>query len=111
MVLTMNTAERSWASDNCSISMVVEKDFNDFARFSVSRCDDDDYDDYAVSVVLAWGIGNISCHEAVKRRDYTCGRNSKCINSTSAFGYLSTCLPVYQGNPYLPIGCKGKESK
>lgn len=101
-VLTMNTAERSWASANCSIAMIVEKDFNDFDRFNIHRCDDFT----AVPVVYDWGIGNISCHEAVKRRDYTCGQNSKCINSTRGIGYLCTCLPGYQGNPYLPNGCK-----
>ncbi|CDP20995.1 unnamed protein product [Coffea canephora] len=102
MVLTMNTADRSWESAVCSLSMIVKTDFNDFGRFNISSCDDD----YTVPIVLDWEIGNISCHEAVKRRHYVCGQNSKCINSTRGIGYLCTCLPGYQGNPYLPTGCK-----
>ena len=82
MVLTMNTADRSWESAVCSLSMIVKTDFNDFGRFNISSCDDD----YTVPIVLDWEIGNISCHDAVKRGHHVCGQNSKCINSTRGVG-------------------------
>lgn len=99
-VHTMNTKPRSWASGQCSICSGY------MSKFNLSTCDE-----YHVPIVLDWAIGNRSCHDAqvdmVGSNNYTCGRNSKCVDSGRGFGYLCKCLPGYRGNPYLLDGCQG----
>ncbi|CDP12569.1 unnamed protein product [Coffea canephora] len=102
----------STCSGNGCCQTTIAKDLNNISIwghheyrlliFNLSRCNDD----RMVPIVLDWGIGNVSCHEAVKRRDYICGQNSECISSTKGVGYQCTSLPGYQGNPYLPDGRK-----
>ncbi|CAN6190660.1 unnamed protein product [Urochloa humidicola] len=65
-------------------------------------------EDYRVPVILNWIVGNETCDVASKKLDsYAClSNNSMCINSTNGPGYLCNCTEGYQGNPYLPGGCK-----
>ncbi|XP_027087796.1 wall-associated receptor kinase 5 [Coffea arabica] len=102
-VQTMNTWDRSWESDPCSFAMVVHKDFSDFNKFNLSDCA---VDSHRAPLALDWGIGNISCHEAIKNGTCICGQNSECINSSRGVGYSCRCLTGYQGNPYLHDGCQ-----
>nr|XP_027086243.1 wall-associated receptor kinase 5-like [Coffea arabica] len=101
-VHTMNTFQKSWESDLCSFLMIAHKDFSDFNKFNFSSCKGSD----GVPTVLNWGIGNISCHEAVEKSSYVCGENSQCINSSTGVGYSCRCLQGFRGNPYLHDGCQ-----
>ncbi|KQJ92861.1 hypothetical protein BRADI_3g01180v3 [Brachypodium distachyon] len=61
-----------------------------------------------VPTVLDWVAGNENCNEAVKNMSsYACiGKNSHCIESPNATGYLCTCNDGFAGNPYLEEGCQ-----
>ncbi|KAH0448089.1 hypothetical protein IEQ34_021889 [Dendrobium chrysotoxum] len=60
------------------------------------------------SVVLNWSIGNKSCEEARRSGadSYICSERSACNDSSTEVGYLCRCLEGYDGNPYIPDGCK-----
>nr|DAD39453.1 TPA_asm: hypothetical protein HUJ06_013776 [Nelumbo nucifera] len=63
---------------------------------------------FRTPMVLDWAIRNEStCEEAQSQMiGYACGSNTYCTNSTNGPGYLCHCMQGYQGNPYLPDGCK-----
>jgi hypothetical protein len=62
-----------------------------------------------VPAILIWEVGNETCDVATKKEDsYAClSANSVCVNSSSG-GYLCNCSQGFEGNPYLPDGCKGR---
>ncbi|XP_009617916.1 wall-associated receptor kinase 2-like [Nicotiana tomentosiformis] len=109
-IQTMNTQQTSWASSNCSYILFVDKGFTNFTellgKYSTSNCKEDYY--FAAEWTLDWVIGNVSCVHAIKSPKYACGKHSQCINefAREAGGYRCGCSPGYQGNPYLPNGCK-----
>jgi hypothetical protein len=59
-------------------------------------------------VVLEWSIGDDGCETAVRSPGYACvSDNSSCYNAASGRGYICNCTQGFEGNPYLPNGCKG----
>ncbi|KAG0550636.1 hypothetical protein BDA96_01G355200 [Sorghum bicolor] len=60
-------------------------------------------------VVLDWSIGHDDCKTAVRNNPagYACRSiNSSCSDATSGRGYICKCNQGFEGNPYLPDGCK-----
>ncbi|CAN8292098.1 unnamed protein product [Cochlearia groenlandica] len=55
-------------------------------------------------VVLDWSIGKQTCGKFLSKP--ICGNNSECSNSTRGVGYNCKCREGFEGNPYLPDGCK-----
>ncbi|XP_060171914.1 wall-associated receptor kinase-like 10 [Lycium barbarum] len=107
-IQTMNTEKTSWASNNCSYVLILEKGFSE-SNFTqlFGKCKEDDY--YEARVAFDWVIGNVSCDKAMRRpKYYACRNNSRCVDDTTrpGEGYRCNCSAGYQGNPYLPHGCQ-----
>uniref|UniRef100_A0A803NAK7 Uncharacterized protein n=2 Tax=Chenopodium quinoa TaxID=63459 RepID=A0A803NAK7_CHEQI len=63
---------------------------------------------YDAPLVLDWVVSNTTCANA--KRDlhsYECKENTICVDAadTGIVGYRCSCLPGYQGHPYLSPGC------
>ncbi|KAB1212404.1 Wall-associated receptor kinase 5 [Morella rubra] len=57
-------------------------------------------------VVFDWAIGNETCEEAPKKRNFACQADySECSDLQTRLGYRWKCKQGYQGNPYLADGC------
>ncbi|KAL1533216.1 hypothetical protein AAHA92_33133 [Salvia divinorum] len=58
-------------------------------------------------VRLDWTIGTYNCSLAKNSKTYAClDQKSICIDLDKRKGYLCSCVQGYNGNPYLPGGCK-----
>ena len=65
---------------------------------------------WEVPMVLDWAVGNHTCEAAQRNRaSYACRSDiSECANAKNGGpGYTCSCPKGYDGNPYLPDGCKG----
>ncbi|XP_038977135.1 wall-associated receptor kinase 3-like [Phoenix dactylifera] len=97
----------TWNISPCSYAFLVAQDSYNFSRSDLSY-------DFAVKhrnhtpVVLDWAIRNQSCQDArVDPTTYACrSNNSICSDASNGPGYLCSCLPGYDGNPYLHDGCQ-----
>ncbi|KAK3000706.1 hypothetical protein RJ639_022418 [Escallonia herrerae] len=96
-----------WSFDPCGYAFLGEQDkfkFQGASDLSDPKFMNKTVD--SVPVVIDWVIGNKSCVEAQKSNDFTCHKNSYCVDSDTGFGgYRCSCNKGYEGNPYLSPGC------
>ncbi|XP_035546550.1 wall-associated receptor kinase 2-like [Juglans regia] len=91
-----------WNFNPCSYAFVVKK-----GNFSFSTDYLQKWPHKRLPIVLDWAIGNETCDEARKKRDFACRNpNSECHDPETRRGYQCKCKQGYQGNPYLPHGCQ-----
>ncbi|KAL2473876.1 Wall-associated receptor kinase 2 [Forsythia ovata] len=107
-VHSMNTNQKSWATDYCKAFFIAEKDFDGFDKSTyVSNCGKDDIFNDTVPVFLEWAVGNTSCKNASKTKGYACRENSDCVDAAGGGAYRCRCKRGYKGSPYIKQGCKG----
>lgn len=112
-VYSINTGSRAWKSFQCALVIIAQRTFplSKFIKFA-SSYQDKHFKNVSVMapLVLDWAIRNSTCVDAQahKRVNYAaCGKNSYCIDGNPVTGgYHCKCNSGYEGNPYLPDGCK-----
>ncbi|RVW81555.1 Wall-associated receptor kinase 5 [Vitis vinifera] len=103
-IRSINMITPTWSSEPCGLAFIAERNFSTREHFDLSSTFDKKL--YFVPAVLDWSVGEVSCHEAIRRKNYACGQNTYCNNSIQGRGYNCHCLNGYQGNPYLANGCQ-----
>ncbi|XP_042478212.1 wall-associated receptor kinase-like 1 [Macadamia integrifolia] len=104
----------SGASNSCGVAFLADANFSDYNQFDLSSISNAlNSTNYRIPVVFDWVIANSTCEEARKVssvQGYACGKNTYCIDSNNGPGYRCSCSEGFQGNPYLPDGCKGSKA-
>ncbi|VAH54165.1 unnamed protein product [Triticum turgidum subsp. durum] len=107
---TVNNS-RIWKFNRCSYAVLMETTSFRFSTKYITTNKFNGTNDGRVPVVLDWAMRDIkSCDVAKQNKTgtYAClSSNSKCVNSSNDQGYMCNCINGYEGNPYLPGGCKG----
>ncbi|KAK2993025.1 hypothetical protein RJ640_001588 [Escallonia rubra] len=96
-----------WSFDPCGYAFLGEQ--GKFKFRGASDLSDPNFMNKTVDsvpVLIDWVIGNKSCVEGQKSNNFTCHKNSYCVDSDTGFGgYRCSCNKGYGGNPYLSPGC------
>ncbi|CAO2184671.1 unnamed protein product [Urochloa humidicola] len=97
----------SWQFNPCSYAALVETESFSFSSDYITTKRFNETYQGRQPMVLDWAIGNATCELARNMSTYACRyRNSECVDSTNGPGYLCNCSSGYEGNPYVPDGCK-----
>ncbi|XP_040997142.1 wall-associated receptor kinase 2-like [Juglans microcarpa x Juglans regia] len=101
-VYSFNNHTKVLKFNPCGYAFVVKKQLFNFSSVYLSSLQNN----RTIPMVLDWTIGNERCKYAQLKTDYICGGNSTCDDPENGYGYRCQCNKGYEGNPYLPLGCK-----
>ncbi|KAF8660555.1 hypothetical protein HU200_057578 [Digitaria exilis] len=91
----------------CSDAALVETESFKFSSHYITTRQFNETYEGRQPLVLDWAIGKVACDVATNMSSYACRHiNSECVNSTNGPGYLCNCSNGYDGNPYVPDGCR-----
>ncbi|CAL5008784.1 unnamed protein product [Urochloa decumbens] len=95
-----------WLEFPCTYAMAVERSWYNFSLQDL--VDLSKFPPRSVPIVLDWAIRNGSCpaEEGTPLPMACRSDNSRCVDATTAPGYLCKCKDGYDGNPYLVGGCQ-----
>ncbi|CAL5004331.1 unnamed protein product [Urochloa decumbens] len=99
-----------WLEFPCTNAMAVERSWYNFSLQDL--VDPNKFPPRSVPIVLDWAIRNGSCpaEEGAPLPMACRSDNSRCVDATTAPGYLCKCKDGYDGNPYIVGGCQGKHA-
>lgn len=106
-IIGINKTDADGFDDNpCSYAFVVEEDYYNFSSLDLVGFEKIK----TIPLLLDWAIGDQKCIQARKNKGYAChASESECFDSANGLGYHCKCSPGYEGNPYLPHGCRGNQ--
>ncbi|XP_042017614.1 wall-associated receptor kinase 2-like [Salvia splendens] len=90
--------------NTCGYAFVVKDSAFNFSKDNLTNL----LDVTRLPAVIDWAIGNGTCEQAERNADsYACvSANSQCYKPTNGYGYRCRCKDRFEGNPYLPKGCR-----
>jgi len=111
-VIKGDNTSQTWKGfgEQCSYAVLMETAAFSFRTQYITTREFSEMAAVRAPAVLDWSVRNETC-EVAKRNlsgSYAClSANSRCADSTSgSAGYVCNCSQGYEGNPYLPDGCK-----
>uniref|UniRef100_A0ACD5XAL5 Uncharacterized protein n=1 Tax=Avena sativa TaxID=4498 RepID=A0ACD5XAL5_AVESA len=106
----VNSTSETWKFNRCSYAVVMEAAQFRFSASYINTAKFNDTNDGRVPMVFDWAVRDAQSCDVAKRNTtgtYAClSSNSMCVDSINDLGYRCNCTQGYEGNPYLPDGCK-----
>ncbi|KAL6332317.1 hypothetical protein AAG906_004881 [Vitis piasezkii] len=103
-IRSINMITPGWSYEPCSLAFIAERNFSIRKTFNLSSKFENKL--YFVPAVLDWSVGEVSCHEAIRRKNYACGQNTDCTTPSRARGIIVTALKATKGTPTLQMAAK-----
>ncbi|XP_047061551.1 wall-associated receptor kinase 5-like [Lolium rigidum] len=102
---------QTWKFSPCSYAVVMEAaQFRFSAEYISTKKFNDSYGGGRAPMIFDWAIRDANSCDVAKQNKtgtYAClSSNSMCVDSINDLGYMCNCTHGYEGNPYLPGGCK-----
>ncbi|GAB4830674.1 hypothetical protein Ancab_039363 [Ancistrocladus abbreviatus] len=108
-VKTLNNHTKVSDFDKCGYAFLGEKDtwnFRGAADLKAKAYEFEEKIKKNVRVVIEWTVGIENCNQSQRNSSGdVCQQNTKCVDFDGGTGYRCQCLLVYEGNPYLSLGC------
>ncbi|CAL5064931.1 unnamed protein product [Urochloa decumbens] len=111
-VIKVSNTSQMWKGfgKRCSYAVLMETAAFNFRTTYINTTEFWDMGGGRAPAVLDWSISNATCEVAKQNLTgtYACrSTNSKCVDSIGGSpGYVCSCSQGFEGNPYIPDGCK-----
>uniref|UniRef100_A0ACD5WIK8 Uncharacterized protein n=2 Tax=Avena sativa TaxID=4498 RepID=A0ACD5WIK8_AVESA len=106
----VNSTSETWKFNRCNYAVVMEAAEFRFSASYINTAEFNDTNDGRVPMVFDWAVRDAQSCDVAERNTtgtYAClSSNSVCVDSINDLGYMCNCTQGYEGNPYLPDGCK-----